>query len=131
MTESLVERRRIRRGEFWWIGDFAGLFVLAGTCAIACVVWVFIVPKFAEIFEDALPGRPLPLITQILIAHHLLFALAALAWPIVGLVLYRKQNHYSAYWIIGGIGLFVLLVGLTAYAMFAPMVELGGITGRA
>ena len=124
MSESSAEMRKVVREEFWRVGNVVGWFVLAGICASDCFVWIFVVPKFAQIFMDALPGKPLPLATLMFIGHHFLFALVALAWPIVGAVLLRKRNYYASYWIIGGIVLFILLAGLTIIAMFMPMIGL-------
>ena len=106
------------------MGNILGLFMLAATCIGDCFIWVFIVPKFAQIFRDALPGKPLPGVTLLFIRHHFLFVLLALAWPIVGVILHRTQNRYASRWIIGGIGLFILLTALTIFAMFTPMVAI-------
>ena len=126
MSDSNAELRKVVRQEFSRYGNLAGLFLLTLACAGDCLVWLFVVPKFQMIFADALPGKPLPGMTLLFFRYNFLFALTALAWPIVGIGLYRLQNRYASYWIIGGIVLFFLLLGVTMFALFTPMVGLDG-----
>jgi len=87
------------------------------------------IPRFAMIFQDALPGKPLPLLTLFMIAHSGLLQLLALAWPIAGVTFIFREKRVrvwtvAAALIAGGIGLQLLL---TQTALFMPMVGL--ITG--
>jgi len=106
------------------------LAVLSILCAINIFLPLFIVPKFEQIFQDALPGRPLPLITQFIISDRILLALIALAWPIAGIIAVWRQ-HRAAFWIINlGILFFVALLVVSIIALFMPMVSVDcGLSG--
>jgi hypothetical protein len=84
---------------------------------------------FAEIFRDALPGKPLPLLTVAVISNPIFLHLLALVWPLVGIlnIVYSKRIRN---WAIGTalIAFFIVLqLYLTQMALFMPMTDL--ITG--
>jgi hypothetical protein len=99
----------------------ASLVALLGLGAINIFLPLFLVPKFERIYQDALPGRPLPEITVFIIAARFLFALVAFAWPIVGVIaVWRRQR--AAIWIINlGYLYFLLAIGVTVFALFMPI----------
>lgn len=84
------------------------------------------IPRYRQIFADALPGKPLPLLTEILINHPFLFLLLTMALPIAGVVVISRSKRIRN-WTIAGT-LLILAVGaqlaLTQFAMFAPMTDL-------
>ena len=84
------------------------------------------IPHYRQIFQDALPGKPLPLMTEILINHPIFFLLLTLALPIAGVVIISRGKRVRN-WAIAGT-LLIRAVGaqlaLTQFAMFAPMTDL-------
>ena len=103
----------------------ASIVFLLGLGAINIFVSLFIVPKFEQIYQDALPGMPLPGITVFVIAARFPLALVALMWPIAGIITFQRRKR-AAIWIIKlGHLYFFLLLGVTVIALFMPMT--GGI----
>ncbi len=101
------------------------LVILIALSAINIFLPLFIVPKFEQIYQDAIPGMPLPGITAFIIAARVSLALLALAWPIAGIVAVWQRNR-AAIWIINlGYVYFFPLIGITVIALFMPMT--GGI----
>jgi type II secretory pathway component PulF len=99
----------------------ASIVILLGLGAINVFLSLFIVPKFEQIYQDALPGMPLPELTVFIIAARLPLALVALAWPIAGIITVKRQQS-DAFWIIKlGCLYFFLLIGITIFALFIPM----------
>jgi hypothetical protein len=85
----------------------------------------FITPKFQQIFADALPGRPLPAVTDFVIGYKIPLALLSLAWPIVAGVLIARRSQKANLWILVGTVWNLFLISITIIALFMPMV---GIT---
>jgi len=103
------------------------MITLIGLGAINIFLSLVVVPKFEQIFQEALPGQILPGITTFIISARIPLALIALAWPITG-VLAVWQRHRAAIWIIYlGFLYFFALIGVTVFALFIPMV--GGPRG--
>ncbi len=103
---------------------FLGLFLVV--MSVPNVIATFAIPEFRQIFQDALPGKPLPEITLLLIGGYWFFQLLSLAWPIVGLIVIVRGKRIRN-WTIGGV-LLIFAIGLqlmlTECAMFLPMVGL-------
>jgi hypothetical protein len=119
MGDSKEERR-----QFWIKVSLAILFLF---CAANIFLMLFIVPKFEQIYKDALAGSgPLPPLTAFIIHARSAIALIDLVWPILGSVLIWQKKPYAILWInLGIIGLF-LQVGITVVALFTPMVGYHG-----
>ena len=126
MSATENEVRKVVREEIKGFGIGIALFVLMALCAVNVFILLFIVPKFQQIFMDALPGKPLPLVTLGIIQHSGLLSLIALAWPIIGILMRKWQKPYTSAWIYVGLVLFFLAIGITIFAMFTPMIGLGG-----
>jgi len=109
-------------------GIILGLIILFGVSACCIFLMLFAVPKFEQIFADALPGRPLPLLTSFFISARMGLAFINLAWPILGTYLFVKKAPSTALWINLGIFWSFLQFGLTVFALFLPMAS-DGITG--
>ena len=108
----------------WPVVSLVTLLVLG---AINIFLPLFVVPKFEQIFQDALPGKPLPGITLFLIAARIPLALIALAWPMAGIIAVWRR-HRAAIWIVSlGLLFFFALIPITIFALFMPMNT--GITG--
>jgi hypothetical protein len=102
----------------------ASIVTLLGLGAINIFLPLFIVPKFEQIYQDAIPGMPLPGITVFIIAARYPLALVAFAWPIAEIIaVWRRQR--AAIWIINlGYLYFFLLIGVTVIALFMPMTRM-------
>jgi hypothetical protein len=104
----------------WFLGLF--LIVVSVPNAIATLT----IPKFQQIFQDALPGKPLPEITLLFTHGYWFFQLLSFVWPIVGLVVIVRGTRIRN-WTIGGVlAIFAITfqLALTECAMFLPMVGL-------
>ena len=82
------------------------------------------VPKFQQIYIDALPGRPLPSITAFIIAARIVFAFINLGLPILGTYSFTKRARSTVLWINLAILWNFLEFGLTIFALFLPMIGL-------
>ena len=104
------------------------LVFLAALGAFNIFLPLFIVPKFEQIFQDALPGKPLPEVTDFIIAARIPLALVALIWPVAGFVAVWRRKR-AALWIINlGVVFFLALTAITVFALFIP-ISGGLITG--
>lgn len=120
MSESDREQRK----RFW---IKVNLVILLLSSALNIFMLFFIVPKFEQIYADALPGRILPSITEFIITARIALAVINLSWPILGAILIQRQKPYAILWINVGIIWSFLQIGITTIALFMPMV--GDITG--
>ena len=100
------------------------LFLLSAANIFLMLV---IVPKFEQIFADALPGMPLPRVTNLIITGRIVIAMVTVCWPILGTILVRQQKPYAILWINVGIIAMLLQCGTTIIALYMPMVRMGDI----
>jgi hypothetical protein len=98
------------------------LSLLSAFSAANIFVLLLIVPKFQEIFSDALgPDHPLPAITNFIIAGRIVFAVVTACWPILGTMLVRQQRPHSMLYLNIGIVWMFLQCGMTVIALFMPL----------
>jgi len=102
------------------------LVILIGMGAINVFLPLFIVPKFEQIFQDALPGQPLPEFTRFVIAARIPLALISVVWPVAGIIaVWRRQR--AAIWIVSlGLVFFFAMIQVTVVALIMPMGGHGG-----
>lgn len=125
--EQGKESRSTETKQFWIKVSLVILFILSSGNIF---LLLFIVPKFEQIFADALPGRPLPGITEFIFTARIAIALIDLSWPILGTILLRQQKSYAILWINLGIVWTFLQVGSTVIALFMPMVGIPPTMGE-
>jgi hypothetical protein len=89
--------------------------------AVTIFLLLSVVPKFEQIFADALPGKPLPDVTEFILRDRIGLVFVALGWPILCIVLRRWQKSNGALWINIGIVLFILGIAITVFALFLPI----------
>jgi cytochrome bd-type quinol oxidase subunit 2 len=120
------ELREIVREEVQRSWSGIALFILGSLSALYIFVLFVVVPKFQQIYNDALPGMPLPSMTKFVVYGRLWIALAVLAWLIAGAILRARQNRSSYLW--ANLGIFVLVagIGLTIYVLIMPMISMPG-----
>jgi len=106
------------RKQFWIKVSLVILFLFS---AANIFLMLFIVPKFEQIFADALPGAPLPTITVFIISVRIALAIAALGWTILGSFLVWLRKPTAILWINIGILCLFLEIGITIYALILPM----------
>ena len=112
--------------------------VFALKCLFALALIVLSVPnfcvsmgisKFQRIFQDALPGKPLPLLTLSVINHPLLHHIVVLVLPLIGILVLVQARRIRTCTIVTAV--LVCVIGaqlfLTWIAMFMPMIGL--VTG--
>jgi hypothetical protein len=62
---------------FWRWLSFS---ILAGFTLANLYLLLFAAPKFDQIYQDALPGRPLPLATEVILGGRIIFAMLNVLW---------------------------------------------------
>jgi len=97
--------------------------VLVFLSAANIFLLLFIVPKFEQIFADALPGMPLPGVTEFIISSRIALAFIALGWPIMGIILIKLQKPHAILWMGIGATLTFVQIGITVIALFMPMIS--------
>jgi hypothetical protein len=117
----LTKRNRILIGV-----SLVTLFLFA---VVDIFLLLLVVPKFEQIFQDALPGRPLPPVTEFILSARIALVFIALGWPIIGTLLVRLQKRYAILWINVGTVWTVLQIGITVIALYMPMALGGDIFG--
>jgi hypothetical protein len=113
------------RKQFWIKVSLVILFFFS---AANVFLMLFIVPKFEQIYADALPGKILPPLTQFIITTRIAIAFIDLCWPVLGTFLIKQKKPSAILWINLGLIVTFLQVGITVIALFKPMV--GIITGE-
>ncbi len=109
---------------FWAAFGFSILLVFS---AANLFVLIFAVPKFGVIYQDALPGKALPVVTEFILAGRFLIALVNVAWLILYVYLARQRNRHSILALNLATTWNFLQVWATLAALMMPMV--GTITG--
>ena len=117
-----TEKNRFRIG--------VGLATLFFGAAGNILVLLAVVPKFEQIYRDALPSVHLPTVTQFIISARIALVIIALGWPILGTVLVGLQKSYAILWINVGFLWNFLQLGITIFALFRPMIGLDGGMGE-
>jgi uncharacterized membrane protein YhaH (DUF805 family) len=106
------------------------MIVMLVLLSIANIFITFIcVPKFEQIFQDALGSRPLPGLTQWVIAGRMPLIILAVIWPIIGIATERRLKLASILWLYIPFMLSLGQIVLTIYALYLPMVSGGDIFG--
>lgn len=103
----------------FWVGVSVGVLFVFSFANIVLVL--FAVPRFEQIFADALPGKPLPSVTEFIITSRFVLLLIALGLPIAGAVLVRLKKPY-AFWCINFASVWtVCQIGITILALYMPV----------
>jgi len=93
------------------------LVILLMLGAINLCLLLFVVPDFDQRFQTTWPGKPLPNITQFIIATRIPLVLIALAWSIAGTVTVWRR-HWTAICIVSlGQLFFFALIWVTTVAL--------------
>ena len=74
------------------------------------------------IFQDALPGKPLPGATNFILDYRMALVVAAVAWPVICAIAHQGRKSYAFLLINIGIICFLFEIGITIIALFMPMV---------
>src|ERR1700727_1254735 len=93
--EQGKESRAPETKRFWIRVSLVILFIL-GVGNI--FLQIFIIPKFEQIYKDALPGMQLPPLTEFIITARFALAIIDLGWPILGSFLVRLQIPFALPW---------------------------------
>ncbi len=101
----------------------ANLIILLALGLASAFFMIFVVPKFQQIYIDALPGSPLPAYTRFIISARFALAIAAMGWPALGAQLLREKKPSAILWINIGILFLFLLICSSAMALVLPMVN--------
>ena len=98
--------------------------VILITISAACIFTLcFIVLKFEQIYADAMPGKPLPGLTLLVLGSRFpLIAINAL-WPLAGIVLLMRNHRSTMIWLNLGTVLGLIELIVTVVALFLPMVS--------
>jgi hypothetical protein len=108
------------------VGGFTVMF------SVLNVRVALLIPFYHGLFLDALPGKPLPGMTQFVIWARILLLLLAIVLPIAAVViLFAVRNHKVALILATVVMVSVFLqMSLTASSLMSPMMDLmGGMSG--
>ena len=86
------------------------------------------IDHFAQIFKDALPGKPLPDLTNFLIHDSSCLLVSTFCWPLIGILLLtfgQKPWVWIAVSLI--LGLITFQISTTVWGLYMPMIS--GTTG--
>ena len=109
----------------WWKAGFV-LFLLF-LCEAWNVLLTFdIIPKFEQIYRDALPGRPLPASTLFIIDQRIPLALLTLGLIIACTIVVLKKHQAVTLLLRLTVAWFVLQTAVTIYALIIPMIGMAG-----
>ena len=105
---------------------FSGSWVLAWVVVIVSIpnLWValFVIPRFAAIYRDMLPNKPLGSLTAAVLQSRWGLAALACLWPLAALLVSRR---YAAAKVSGALlGLTVAQICFTTVALFLPLIVL-------
>jgi hypothetical protein len=83
------------------------------------------IDKFAQIFTDALPGKPLSLLTTFLIHSSSFLTALALLWPVLGVLTLRYGKRVRNWVIVVNVILLLmgLQIALTWVGCITPMID--------
>ncbi len=84
---------------------------------------LFVVPKFGQIFQEALPGQTLPVLTQCILTYHSVLTLVSSSLFLLGICiegLARKNYFCEPITIL----LLAVQVGVIVIALFTPLIRL-------
>jgi type II secretory pathway component PulF len=81
---------------------------------------VVLIPRFSNIYQDLLDGKPLPLATAIVLNSRWLIASLACVLPLVASIL--VQRRASLLYLVSVIALLLVLTAFTTIALFLPLV---------
>lgn len=130
MSDPTPEQRRGPRStetkRFWIKFSLVSLIIIS---VANIYLLLFMIPKFEQIYKDALPGRQLPPLTEFIITARFALMIIALGWPILGTLLLRLQKPYAILWINIGIIWTFLQFGISFVALFMPMIGITGTMG--
>ena len=107
----------------FWTGFSLGTLVVFS--ALDIFLLLFIVPKFEQIFADALPGKPLPTVTEFIITARIALVMIALGWPILGALLVKLQKRHAILWINVGTIWTIFQIVSAVIALYMPMASQG------
>jgi hypothetical protein len=101
-------------------------YLFLSLIALASILnlWAAIsIKTFAEIFRDALPGKPLPLLSSFVVHGSSFLVLLAFVWPVIGLFTH-KVGKKPIVWIMISVAILFLIgvqIILTWIGCFTPM----------
>ncbi len=105
---------------FWKVLSLVILIAISASCIFTLC---FIIPKFEQIYADAMPGKPLPRLTLLLLDSRFpLMAINAL-WPLAGIVLLMRNHRSTMVWLNLGTLLGFIELALVTLALFLPMCD--------
>jgi hypothetical protein len=109
---------------FFGFKIIAFLFLLVAT--VGNIVAALSIHQFQQIFQDALPGKPLPGLTLSVIYGQTLIFYLALLWPVIGVIslFLRNQIRISILLLSVSLALALIQSGLVVSALRLPMIGL-------
>jgi hypothetical protein len=121
VTQPQSTLRAVRKRQRWIAGMIVMLLL---ACAGNILVPLICIPKFELIYQDALPGRPVPELTQWIIALRIPLIILGAAWPIAGIFTFWRLKLTSVLWLYLPYLLSLGQILITLYALYEPMLSL-------
>lgn len=105
-----------------WVGTT--LLILLIFSALNTFLTFLIIPKFQQIYQDALPGKPLPWLTSFILVARIPLMIVAVGWLIAGSLSVWRWRPVSILLLNLGIIFSFLQIVATIYALFIPLIGL-------
>jgi len=118
VTQPQSTLRAVRKRQRWIAGMIVMLLL---ACAGNILVPLVCIPNFELIYQNDLPGRPLPGLTQWIIALRIPLMILGAAWPIAGILTVWRLKLASVLWLYLPYLLSLGQILITLYALFKPM----------
>jgi len=111
------------------LGYKTGALVILFMFSLINVADTFSISYFRQVYQDALPGRPLPPITNFILGSQSLVTCLALVWPVLGLaaIFIPKKISTTIFFLTLLLFLVLFQIALNWLALFMPMISL--VTG--
>lgn len=98
--------------------------ILLLICASYILIGLVCIPKFEQLYQDALPGYRLPGLTQWIIAGRIPIMIIGAVWPIVAILNIRRLKLTSVLLLYLLMGLSFGEILITTYALIRPLIGL-------
>jgi len=95
-------------------------------------IWAaFLIQFFQRLFEDALPGKPLPFFVSFLIEYRIPLIIFSILMPIAGVVILALMRNHKMALILNTVIIVVIFgqMTLTVCSLLAPMFDLCQLAG--
>jgi hypothetical protein len=122
-SESLAQLSKKVDHLFFGLKLISFIFLLVAS--LGAIYGAFSIPHFQQIYEDALPGKPLPGMTLAVVWAHKFLVITSFMFPLIGLVaLFLRRMRISITLLAIALGLAFIQASVVVTALNLPMQEI-------